>query len=129
MAIIYNIKQMEVTRRLLRNEQTESEDALWQVLRNRRFENIKFRRQYSVGYFVLDFYCPQEKLAIEVDGNVHDSIEAQQYDAYRTEALNGIGIQVVRFRNEEVVNNLPQVLTRIKSFLKNTLPAPTESLS
>ncbi len=120
---------MEVTRRLLRNEQTESEDALWQVLRNRRFENIKFRRQYSVGYFVLDFYCPQEKLAIEVDGNVHDSIEAQQYDAYRTEALNGIGIQVVRFRNEEVVNNLPQVLTRIKSFLKNTLPAPTESLS
>lgn len=120
---------MEVTRRLLRKEQTESEDALWEVLRNRRFENLKFRRQYSAGYFVLDFYCPQEKLAIEVDGSVHDSIEAQRYDAYRTETLNGIGIQVVRFRNEEILKNLPQVLTRIKSFLKSTSPASLEPLS
>ena len=120
MTILYNIKQMEEARRLLRKDQTQAEEILWDALRNRRLENKKFRRQYSVGNFVLDFYCTQERLAIEADGSVHDSRESQQYDMHRTEAINDIGIKVIRFKNEEILNDLPKVLERIKSFFNKT---------
>ena len=114
MAILYNIKEMEETRRLLRQEQTETEAVLWEELRGRRLGNRKFRRQYSVGYFVLDFYCPEERLAIEADGNIHDSPEAQSYDTHRTNAISELKIRVIRFRNEEILNDLPRVLKQIK---------------
>ena len=117
---------MEETRRLLRREQTEAEVVLWESLRGSRLADKKFRRQYSVGYFVLDFYCPAERLAIEADGNVHHSAEAQQYDAYRTEALNGLGIKVMRFQNEQILRQLSGVLKTIKDYLNNTTsPQPS----
>ena len=119
---------MEETRRLLRREQTEAEVVLWESLRGSRLADKKFRRQYSVGYFVLDFYCPAERLAIEADGAVHDSMEAQEYDFYRSEALESLGIQVLRFRNEQILRELPEVLKRIKEHLNNnnnnTSPQP-----
>jgi very-short-patch-repair endonuclease len=118
MTTLYNIKEMEETRRLLRREQTQAEEVLWGVLRGRRLENRKFRRQYSVGYFVLDFYCPEERLAVEVDGNVHDSDEAQAYDSHRTEAIKGLEINVIRCKNEEVLGDLSTVLKKIKSNFK-----------
>lgn len=88
------------------------------MLRGRRLENRKFRRQYSVGYFVLDFYCPEERLAVEVDGNVHDSDETQAYDAHRTQAIKSLEINVIRYKNEEVLGDLSTVLKRIKSNFK-----------
>jgi very-short-patch-repair endonuclease len=88
--------------RSLRSEMTEAEKALWAGLRRDGIRGMRFRRQHAIGRFVLDFYCPSHKLAVEVDGGVHDDPDQAVYDAARTEALNQLGIRVVRLRNEEV---------------------------
>jgi very-short-patch-repair endonuclease len=76
-----------------------------------RLGGLRFRSQHPVGAFVLDFYCPSCKLVVEVDGVVHD--QQVEYDEARTEHLNGYGYRVIRFRNEEVLHELPSVLERI----------------
>ncbi|WP_439651153.1 endonuclease domain-containing protein [Pontibacter harenae] len=75
--------------------------------------NRKFRRQHSVGNFILDFYCPSEHLAIELDGQVHQHAAAEQADIERDQALQELGIKVIRFENKEVFNNLQAVLHEI----------------
>ena len=75
---------------------------------------MRFRRQHAIGRFILDFYCPRHRLALELDGALHDEPDQREYDAARTEALEQLGIRVLRFRNEEVMQNLPSVLERIK---------------
>ena len=88
---------------------------MWEALRDRRFEGLKFRRQHGAGPFVLDFFCAAHKLVIELDGAVHDEQVAQ--DTYRTEQLMQYGYRVVRFRNAEVLEDLPRVLARIKQIM------------
>ncbi len=94
--------------RSLRDNMTPAEGLLWSALRNKQLLGLRFRRQHAVGNFILDFYCPACKLAIEVDGAVHD--DRQTEDALRTQKLEQHGYQVLRFRNEEILNNLNQVL-------------------
>lgn len=101
-------------RRLLRIKQTNSEYALWRYLSHRRFCGLKFFRQYSVGGYVIDFYCPRLHLAIEVDGDVH--LKRIEYDNQRTHFLNAHGVQVLRVKNSEVLSNIKEVLDKIKSF-------------
>ncbi len=96
---------------LLRDRMTPAEQALWEALRERRLDGLRFRRQHPVGQFVLDFYCSRYKLVVELDGGVHES--QQEQDAARTAFLSAYGYQVVRFRNEEVFSNLPSVLEAI----------------
>jgi very-short-patch-repair endonuclease len=96
----------------LRRELTPAERVLWEALRSRQVGGLRFRRQHAVGPFVLDFYCPAARLIIEVDGSVHDQ-QAEQ-DAARTEHLEAYGLRVLRFRNEEVLDNLPVILARIE---------------
>ena len=96
----------------LRRPMTEAEEALWSVLRQNGVANLHFRRQHPIGRFILDFYCASRRLAIEVDGPVHD--EQRHYDEARTEALQRMNIRVLRFRNEEVLSNLPSVVRRIE---------------
>ena len=84
---------------------------MWEALRDRRFEGLKFRRQHGAGPFVLDFFCAAHKLVIELDGAVHD--DQVEQDTYRTEHLVQYGYRVLRFRNEEVFDDLPGVLARI----------------
>lgn len=97
----------------LRANLTPAERRLWEALRGRRLSGLRFRCQHPVGPFVLDFWCPERKLAVEVDGDVHDTPDQAAYDAFRTEQLNAFGYRVVRVRNEEVFHDLPGVLARI----------------
>ena len=103
--------------RQLRNLQTEAEQKLWTYLRNRQLKGKKFRRQHAIGKYVVDFYCHECKLAIELDGHYHKEEEAKDYDKARTSFLNEYGITVLRFWNEEVVKDVEVVLEKISSYL------------
>ena len=101
----------------LRHSGTEAEKKLWQFLRNRQLKGRKFRRQHALDKYVLDFYCHECRLAIELDGGIHDLAMNRQYDAARTNTLNDSGIKVIRFRNEEVMNEVEKVLKKIEELL------------
>ena len=105
------LPEVELAARRLRSMMTPAEQILWDALKQRRLGGLRFRSQHPVGQFVLDFYCPSCKLVVEVDGAAHD--QQAEYDQARTELLNAYGYRVIRFRNEEVFNNLPSVLDRI----------------
>ncbi len=93
---------------------TPAEKQLWEALRNKQLDGLKFRRQHPVGNFILDFYCPACKLVIEVDGKIHDRPSQINRDNARTAKLMEYGYTVLRFRNEQVMKDLPQVLAEIK---------------
>jgi very-short-patch-repair endonuclease len=120
MTILKNKPQLLFRRRELRKRQTKQEEILWEHIRNHKL-GIKFKRQYSVGGYVLDFYCPELKLAIEIDGSQHLRKEEILYDEERTEFLQILGCSVLRFKNIEVDKNLEKVLLRIKEFKPSPL--------
>lgn len=115
MTLLKNKSQLLPRRRELRKNQTKHEEILWQQIRNRKF-GIKFRRQYSIGGYVLDFYCPEIKLVIELDGEQHSKKENFLYDKERTEYLKILGCNVLRFKNVELEKNIEEVLVKIKEF-------------
>jgi very-short-patch-repair endonuclease len=96
----------------LRRPMTEAEEVLWSALRRNQVAGLHFRRQHPIGRFILDFYCPARKLCVELDGPVHD--EQCERDQARTDALAHQQIRVIRFRNEEVMSDLPSVVRRIQ---------------
>ena len=98
--------------REMRQPQTVAEATLWQHLRNRNLE-YKFRRQHPIERFIIDFYCPELKLCVEVDGNSHLQQEQQDYDAARTEYLEAIGCTVIRVTNNDVRYNIHAVAQEI----------------
>ena len=100
-------------RRKLRSEATPAEEELWKHLRKSQLSENKFRRQHGAGMFILDFYCPAARLAIELDGSVHDSDEAKKRDVIRDTLLAESNIRVIRFRNEDVFNDIDEVLKKI----------------
>ncbi|WP_071590732.1 endonuclease domain-containing protein [Synechococcus sp. PCC 7336] len=95
----------------LRKKLTPAEACLWQALRNRQLRGLRFRRQHPIDRFIADFYCPACKLAIEVDGAVHD--DRTEVDAARTQAMEAYGCRVIRFANQQVLNDLDAVLDAI----------------
>ena len=99
--------------RELRKESTKAEKLLWTELRNRKLNRLKFRRQHPLDKFIVDFYCHEKKLVVELDGDVHDEKVNKNYDEARTAMLAGLGVYVLRFRNEEVINNMNEVLKKI----------------
>jgi len=110
--------------RFLRKKGTEAEKILWEELRNNNL-GIKFRRQHPIGNFVVDFYAPKYKLAIELDGSVHESNDAKEYDEMRTKVLMDMGIVLMRFWNSGIENHLSDVVIKIKKKiqdLNNTSP-------
>jgi very-short-patch-repair endonuclease len=102
-------------RKQLRNNGTPAEATLWTYIQHSKIDGRKFRRQHSVGGFILDFYCPSEKLCIELDGSFHNTKSQQIYDKKRTEYLNAVGIKVIRFENHLVFDNIEGVIQEIKS--------------
>jgi very-short-patch-repair endonuclease len=96
-----------------RESPTQTEDRLWASLRNRRLAGLKFRRQHPFRQYILDVFCVEAQLAVEVDGGIHLEPGQAENDRKRTEELEGCGIRVLRFSNTEVENDLPGVLTRI----------------
>ena len=104
--------------RHLRKNPTKAEKFLWRVLRNRRFHGYKFRRQHPVSnIYILDFYCEEKKLAIELDGQHHLEELQIKYDDDRSHALGLLGIKVIRFSNDEVLNKTRMVLRKIFEYL------------
>ncbi|GEO04456.1 hypothetical protein AAE02nite_21200 [Adhaeribacter aerolatus] len=100
-----------------RKKQTPAEEVLWQHLRNRQLIGHKFRRQHPLGNFIADFYMHEFKLAIELDGEYHNEAEIKEYDVGQTYELVELGVKVLRFRNEEVLNNIGGVLETIRKHL------------
>ena len=109
-----------------RNNPTESESILWEHLRKFRSEGFIFRRQHPVDIFIADFYCHKLKLVIEIDGEYHFRDNSLEYDDSRTGELERFGISVIRFKNEEVLNNCEAVLSKILVKIKE-LSSPAHS--
>ena len=103
--------EIDAAARRLRHNLTPAEQLLSSALKGKQLNGLKFRCQHPVGRFIVDFFCPQSKLVIELDGAIHD--EQIEYDTARTEQFKIYGYRVLRFRNKEVLNNLPSVLERI----------------
>lgn len=101
----------------LRNNVTQTEMILWGMLKV-KFPKLKFRRQHPISIYVADLYCHTEKLIIEIDGTIHDSVEAKIKDAERQKDLEDLGLKVIRFTNKEILNSLDLVITRIENNLK-----------
>lgn len=97
----------------LRDNMTEAELKLWEILKKNQIRGLRFRSQHPMDRFIADFYCHPLKLVIEVDGGIHLSPDQKQYDIGRTEELNQYGIKVIRFSNEQVLNHLDEVKTEI----------------
>ena len=104
---------------------TETEKILWQAIRNRKISGFKFRRQHPVGQFIVDFYCVEARLVIEVDGEIHNKSEAKERDANRTAELESLGLKVLRFQNQEVDENIERVIEMI---IKNLPILPLSKL-
>jgi very-short-patch-repair endonuclease len=111
---LYNAASRKPIRRSLRAQLTTAEAALWRHLQRSQLEGRKFRRQHGVGPYVLDFYCPREHLAVELDGAAHDHETAQVFDQARERFLKKAGITVLRFENRDVLENLEGVLSEIR---------------
>jgi very-short-patch-repair endonuclease len=117
--IVLNKKSTKIKRINLRKTSTISEKNLWKYLRAKRFHNLKFFRQYGIGEYIVDFYCPQLKLVIELDGKIHDSILHKEYDDIRDKFMKDINILVVRFKNKEVIDDIELVLKKLKIIILN----------
>lgn len=107
-------------RRQLRNNVTEAEGILWRKLKNKQL-GFQFRRQFGIGTYILDFYCPAKKLAVELDGGFHR--KRREYDEDRTEFLKSLNIKVMRFWNKEAVDDIDIVIERIKGELIHSTPS------
>lgn len=116
----HNNKRLKENRRSLRSHSTCAEKISWFRLRKKQIHNLRIHRQFSVGGYILDFYCPGYRLAIEVDGEYHNTLEQMEYDRIRTLFLNEHNIKVIRFLNEEIINDLENVLQRISFALENS---------
>ena len=114
-----NANYLKKYRRELRQKMTPAEVALWQMLRNRQLDGIRFVRQYSIDNYILDFYCPQFHLAIELDGNVHFDEFYIERDKIRTQFLENRGIRILRFENFEVFQYPERTLNEIRRYLHN----------
>ena len=114
----HNQLQQKELRRKLRTHGTIAEATLWQMLKSRQIEEFKFRRQFGIGPYILDFYCPELRLCIELDGQPHFTSEGYEYDLHRTEYLNRFhGIQVMRFENIDVFCYPENVLSEIRHMI------------
>lgn len=111
---IYNKSDSKELRKYFRANVSKAEQLLWAKLKAKRFCDVKFRRQYGVDKYILDFYSVELRLAIEIDGGTHFEKEEIEYDEKRTKFLNSIRIKVIRFTNNDVYKNILNVLEEIK---------------
>ena len=113
---VNNLIDTKYLRRGLRKAATPAEITLWQYLKRSQVGGLKFRRQHSVGAYILDFYCPEIKLDLELDGEVHDAPMAYEHDMIRTQYLNQHGISVLRYHNDVVFRNVQGIIDSILHF-------------
>lgn len=113
---IFNSKHLLKKRQRLRNNLTPQEIILWSRLRRNQM-GCKFRRQHSIGNYIVDFFCPEKKIIVEIDGLQHKREKDTKYDAKRTKYFNYLGIKVLRFWNNEINTNLEGVILKIEEHL------------
>ena len=116
--MVFNDKKMQPYRRKLRKKMTPAEVSLWEMIRRKQLGGLRFLRQFSVENYILDFYCPKYKLAIELDGEPHNSDFQQNTDEIRTKRLNELGITVLRFENFEVFDYPMRTLNEICEYIE-----------
>jgi len=105
----------------LRKLETVAEKLLWSQLNRNQLLGLQFRRQHPINRFIADFFCPKIKLVIEVDGSIHDIPEYQAHDIGRSEVLNDFGITVIRFTNEQILNEIDSTIKQIEITVKKLL--------
>ena len=113
-----NPKKLELARHFRKNP-TKSEDAVWQMLRNRQIKNLKWRRQQVIDGFIADFYCAELNVVLEIDGSVHDNEEVKEYDEFRTSVFASRGIRTFRLKNEDcdrqhLTELIEQIITSLR---------------
>ncbi len=113
-----NPKKLELAREFRKNP-TESEDAVWQMLRNRQIKNLKWRRQQVICGYIADFYCAELKVVLEIDGSVHENEDVKAYDEFRTSVFESKGIRVFRLKNEDcdkqhLTELIEQIITSLR---------------
>jgi very-short-patch-repair endonuclease len=118
MGIIYNRPKQKRLRQHLRNTASDAERLLWTSLKGSQLLGYKFRRQQGIGQYVVDFYCPAKKVAIEIDGATHWTEEEQKRDRDRQHSIEVSGIRVLRFTNDDVYTNKDGVLNAILTVLE-----------
>ena len=109
----HNLKEQTDLRKSLRNNATIPEAILWRRLKGKQVNGLKFRRQFGVGPYILDFYCPEIRLSIELDGEVHNTYSAEDHDNIRTRFLNENNIREFRFKNDVVYHNIESIVEEI----------------
>lgn len=112
---LHNFLSTKEKRRELRKNMTESEKVLWARLKNDAL-GVRFRRQFSIGHYIADFYCPRKKLVIEIDGDIH--INQKEYDTVRDKFMKNFGITVLRFWNNDIQYDLDKTILQIKKALE-----------
>jgi 5-methyltetrahydrofolate--homocysteine methyltransferase len=120
--IIYDL--LKVKAKEMRNKPTEAEKMLWNVFSNKNFEGVKFRRQHVIGEYIVDFVCLEKRIVIEVDGSIHNLREQIEHDKQRTEWLESKGFKVVRFSNQQVLNDVFIVMELIENEVTVSIEAP-----
>ena len=113
----YRLKSIQQAARVLRHRMTPSEKVFWSALRKRQLKGLKFLRQHPIGHSIVDFYCHEKRLAIEVDGGIHQSLAIEEHDCYRQELLELYGINFFRCQADEVENDLTKVLERLCQYI------------
>jgi len=116
--------------RELRKNPTHAEKIFWSKIRKRQFRGLRFNFQHPIFYidnnrkrfFIVDFYCHQLRLTIEIDGEIH--LQQKEYDICRMDILNNRKIQVIRFKNEEIINDINKLLIQLNKQIENLLPIP-----
>ncbi len=124
MTTVYNILKLKERRVELRKSSTSEEKILWLYLRKEQL-GFKFRRQHSIGGYIADFYCPEKKLVIELDGPQHYKKDNLEYDKIRSEFFAELGIKVIRYTNLEVVTDIEKVVRRITTSLRQSRSTPS----
>jgi len=113
----FNKKEQKIIRQNLRNQRSKSEKILWYKIRNQQL-GVKFRRQHGIGNYVVDFYCPEIGLIVEIDGATHGGQNEVKYDNIRQKYLKNKGLKVKRYRNVDVKNNLEGILEDLIEFIE-----------
>jgi len=124
MTKILNKKEYTKKRKYLRNNMTKAEIILWSKIKGKQINGLKFRRQYGIKNYIVDFYCPKLNLAIEIDGDVHGYNSQITYDKQRQRDIEALGIKVLRYTNNDVFHNIEGVLQDILSAISQPHLAP-----
>ena len=117
----HNQQEQTLLRKTLRNNATAPEALLWMKLKGKQIDGLKFRRQFGVGPYVIDFYCPELRLGIELDGEIHNRFDTEMHDNIRTTFLRENRITLLRYKNEVVYQNVDAIVEDIRQFHRNTL--------